>query len=78
MPAVHEIEVPVDVIVSPYVGVSTAASWEAVARAYRKHLDQRIAEEPFALPTELPRTASFDTVAAMNRKTSCLPFRWPW
>ena len=42
---------------SPYVGVGTGASWEAVARAYRTLLDRRIAEGPFDLPAELPHGA---------------------
>lgn len=65
-PARYEAGVPRDVVVQPYVGVGTAASWEAVARAYRKLLDQRIAEGPSSLPAELPRAASLETVNAIT------------
>ncbi len=61
----REFDVPEDVVQSPYVGVGTGASWEAVARAYRKLLDRRIAEGPFDLPAELPRDASIETVHAI-------------
>jgi hypothetical protein len=61
----QEFYVPADVVQSPYVGVGTGASWEAVARAYRKLLDRRIAEGPFDLPAELPREASIETVHAI-------------
>jgi tetratricopeptide (TPR) repeat protein/transglutaminase-like putative cysteine protease len=62
----REIDSPVDAVGSPYVGVGTAASWEAVAHAYRKLLDRRIADGPFALPAELPSTASVEAVAAIT------------
>lgn len=58
--------VPSDVVVQPYVGVSTAASWEAVARAYRKLLDRRLTEGPVGLPAELPRTPSIETITAIT------------
>ena len=60
-----EFSVPPDVVQVPYVGVATAPSWAAVARGYRKLLDQRIAEGPAGLPAELPRTPSIDTVNAI-------------
>lgn len=56
---------PSDVKVRPYVGVSTSASWNAVAREYRKLVERRIAEGPFALPAELPRTPTLETVRAI-------------
>ncbi|TMQ10175.1 MAG: tetratricopeptide repeat protein [Deltaproteobacteria bacterium] len=62
---INEINAPADAVTSPYVGVGTAASWEAVARAYGKLLDQRIAEGPVDLPAELPRTASIEAVHAI-------------
>jgi len=61
----HEADVPADVVTAPYVGVSTAASWEAAARAYRKQIDQQIAARPFDLPGELPRTSTIETLAAV-------------
>ena len=61
----QEFSVPADVVQSPYVGVGTGASWEAVARAYRKLLERRIAEGPFDLPAELPRDPSIETVHAI-------------
>lgn len=60
-----EADVPGDVVVQPYVGVGTAASWTAVARAYRALLDERIADGPVNVPAELPRIASIDTVHAI-------------
>jgi tetratricopeptide (TPR) repeat protein/transglutaminase-like putative cysteine protease len=60
-----EPDVPGDVVVQPYVGVGTAASWMAVARGYRAVLDERIAGGPVELPAELPRIASIDTVQAI-------------
>src|SRR5262249_62388968 len=62
----HEIEVPEDAVASSYVGVSTGASWEVVARAYRKLLDHQIAEGPFELPAELPHAASAEAVDAIT------------
>lgn len=61
----QEFDVPADVVQWPYVGVGTGASWEAVARAYRKLLDRRIAEGPFDLPAELGHDASIETVHAI-------------
>jgi tetratricopeptide (TPR) repeat protein/transglutaminase-like putative cysteine protease len=61
----RELEVPDDVVASPYVGAATGASWEAVARAYRKLLDQRIAAGPVDLPVELPHAASAEAVDAI-------------
>ncbi len=54
--------VPGDVVQNPYIGVSTAASWGAVARDYRKLLDQRISDGAFALPSHLPRTPTLESV----------------
>ncbi|HET7502450.1 MAG TPA: DUF3857 domain-containing protein, partial [Kofleriaceae bacterium] len=62
---VHEIDAPGDVVQAPSIGVTTATSWEMVARAYRKWVDQRIADGPFELPAELPRAAAVETVAAI-------------
>jgi tetratricopeptide (TPR) repeat protein len=61
-----EQSVPGDVVQVPYVGVATAPSWAAVALGYRKLVDQRIAEGPVALPAELPRTPSIETVNAIS------------
>lgn len=61
----RELDLPDDVVAAPCVGVSTAASWQAVARAYRKLLDQRIAEGPIDLPAELPHAASAEAVDAI-------------
>lgn len=60
-----EPDVPGDVVVEPYVGVGTAASWAAVARDYRALLDARIADGPIAWPAELAQVASLDTVNAI-------------
>lgn len=48
-----ESELPGDVAIRPYVGATTAASWRAVARAYRAAVEQRIADGPVALPADL-------------------------
>jgi len=58
--------VPGDLIQSPYVGISTAASWGAVAKDYRKLLDQRISDGPFTLPSQLPRARTIETVRAIT------------
>lgn len=60
-----EYAAPRDTVASPYVGLSAATSWEGVARGYRKLLDQRIADGPFDLPRDLPRTASIDAIHAI-------------
>src|SRR4029077_20449838 len=39
---VLETSVPGEIALAPYVGISTAASWAAVARGYRAIVDQRI------------------------------------
>ena len=62
-----ETSVPGEIALAPYVGISTAASWAAVARSYRAIVDQRIAAGAVTLPAELPRTASLDTVRAIAR-----------
>jgi tetratricopeptide (TPR) repeat protein len=59
-------DAPDDVLAFPYVGASTGASWEAVARAYRKRLDERIAAGPVDWPAELPRAASAQAVDAIT------------
>jgi len=64
--AEHEPAVPSDVVVVPYVGVATGASWAAVARDYRTLIDQRLAAGPVTLPAELPRTATVETVHAIT------------
>ncbi|HSS02059.1 MAG TPA: DUF3857 domain-containing protein [Kofleriaceae bacterium] len=61
----READVPGDVVVQPYVGVGTAASWTAVARGFRGLIDGRIAEGPVNLPADIPRVASIDTVHAI-------------
>ena len=60
-----EPDVPADVVVQPYVGVGTAASWAAVAREYRAVLDARIADGPIAWPAEVAQVASIDAVNAL-------------
>jgi hypothetical protein len=62
----HELQVPDDVVVSPYVGAATGASWQAVARAYRKLIDQRIAAGPVDLPAELPHAVSGEAAGAIT------------
>jgi tetratricopeptide (TPR) repeat protein len=62
----RELDAPDDVVASPYVGASTGASWEAVARAYRKRLDERIAAGPVDLPAELPHAASAEALDAIT------------
>jgi len=57
---------PSDSVAQPYVGFGMAPSWSAVAAEYHKLVDQRIAEGPFALPAELPRTPSLETVNAIT------------
>lgn len=61
----RELYAPGDVAQAPYLGVATAASWAAVARDYRAVVDRRIAEGPVALPAELPRTPSLETLEAI-------------
>jgi tetratricopeptide (TPR) repeat protein len=56
---------PGDDAALPRIGVSTAASWAAVARAYRAVIDRRIAEGPVVLPASLPHDASRETVDAV-------------
>jgi tetratricopeptide (TPR) repeat protein/transglutaminase-like putative cysteine protease len=62
---VLDTSVPGEITLAPYVGISTAASWAAVARGYRAIVDQRIAAGAVTLPAELPRTASLDTLRAI-------------
>jgi tetratricopeptide (TPR) repeat protein len=57
---------PGDVVEGPYVALTAAASWSAVARAYRKVIDAQLAAKPFALPAELPRTPTIETVRAIT------------
>lgn len=61
-----ESSVPGDVVTTPFVGITTAASWQALARAYRAVIEQRIAAGAATLPPELPRTPSIDTVRAIT------------
>jgi tetratricopeptide (TPR) repeat protein len=61
----READVPGDVVVQPYIGVGTAASWTAVARGFRALIDERIAEGPVGVPADIPRVASIDTVNAI-------------
>jgi tetratricopeptide (TPR) repeat protein/transglutaminase-like putative cysteine protease len=49
-----------------YIGVATAASWSAVAREYRRRIDQQIADGPVALHATLPRTPSVEAVRAIT------------
>jgi hypothetical protein len=58
--------IPGDGPEQPYVGLSTAASWNAVAREYRRTVERRIADGPVKLPTELPRAPTLDTVNAIT------------
>jgi tetratricopeptide (TPR) repeat protein len=48
-----------------YVGVSTAASWAAVARAYRAVIDRRIADGPVVLPSALPHAPTREAIDAI-------------
>lgn len=61
-----EAYVPGDGPEQPYLGLSTAASWNAVARAYRKLVDRRIADGPVAFPAGLPRAPTIETVRAIT------------
>jgi tetratricopeptide (TPR) repeat protein len=60
-----ELDVPGDGPAAPYVGLTIAASWSAVAREYRGLVERRLAEGPAALPAELPRTPTIETVRAI-------------
>ncbi len=62
----RERSVPGDVIVDPRVGISTAPTWAAVSKEYRKVLEKRIADGPFALPAALPRAPTLDTIKAIT------------
>jgi transglutaminase-like putative cysteine protease/tetratricopeptide (TPR) repeat protein len=57
---------PSDVSVEPYIALSSAASWSAVAREYRKLIDAQLAAKPYALPAELPRTPTIETIRAIT------------
>ncbi|HWO19019.1 MAG TPA: DUF3857 domain-containing protein [Kofleriaceae bacterium] len=61
-----EPHVPGDGPGQPYIGLSTAASWRAVAREYRRLLDRRIAEKPARLPAGLPRAPTLAAVRAIT------------
>ncbi|HWO19018.1 MAG TPA: DUF3857 domain-containing protein [Kofleriaceae bacterium] len=61
-----EPNVPGDGPGAPYLGLSTAASWSAVAREYRRRLDQRLTEGPARLPAGLPRAPTLATVRALT------------
>jgi tetratricopeptide (TPR) repeat protein len=61
-----ELAVPADGPGQPYIGLSTAASWSAVAREYRKRLDQRITEGPARLPAGLPRAPTLAAARAIT------------
>lgn len=58
----YEGYVPGDARPYRYINASPVASWTAVAREYRALVDKRIAAGPFALPGELPKAATLDTV----------------
>src|SRR5262249_50765226 len=62
----HELEVPDDVVTSPYVGGATGASWEAGARAYRKLIDPRIPAGPADRPAGLPPAAWAEAAGAIT------------
>lgn len=56
---------PADDVGRAYVGVSTAASWAAVARAYRAVIDRRIADGPVVLPSALPHAPTREAIDAI-------------
>jgi tetratricopeptide (TPR) repeat protein len=56
---------PRDVFDRGLVGISIA-TWPAIAREYRKLVDKRITDGPFTFPTELPKTATIETVRAIT------------
>lgn len=60
-----EPSVPADAHQRGYLAIATGASWNAVAREYRKILDKRITEGPVTLPANLPRTPTLETVRAI-------------
>lgn len=62
----RELSVPGDVFAEPRIGITTAPSWSAVSKEYRKVVERRIAEGAFALPAELPRTPTLATVNAIT------------
>lgn len=57
-----EPSVPSDTSVMPYVGITTAPSWGAVARSYLAVVEKRLADGPVTLPAELPRTPTIESV----------------
>ncbi len=59
--------VPTDIVTVPYIAVASTTSWQAAARELRARIDAAIAGTPLAYPTELPRTASLDTVGKVVR-----------
>jgi tetratricopeptide (TPR) repeat protein len=61
-----EMYVPGDGPARPYVGLSTAASWSAIAREYGRLVDRRIADGPALLPAELPRKPTIEAVRAIT------------
>ena len=52
--------------VFPNLSLTTARSWAAVARAYRRVVDARLAAGPIELPADLPRTPTLDTVTKIS------------
>jgi tetratricopeptide (TPR) repeat protein len=51
-----------DVPRSPYIGVSTAASWSAVAADYRQIVEKRLADGPITVPNEVHGATERETV----------------
>ncbi len=71
LPARHQREdhSPGDVDPTALLVVGIAPSWNAVARAVRGVVDKRISEGPVPLPTDLPTTATIETIRAITAWT---------
>lgn len=59
----REDDVPGDIVTWPWLGVSTAASWGAVADDYRREVEHQLGAEPFAAPDGLRGANELDTVS---------------
>lgn len=57
-----ESSVPSDITLVPFIGVTTAPSWAAVAKSYLAVVEKRLADGPVVMPPELPRTPTLDSV----------------
>ncbi|MGN6106142.1 MAG: DUF3857 domain-containing protein [Kofleriaceae bacterium] len=68
LPPASEVEPfePGDARARRSLAIATGGSWNRVARDYRKLVERRLAEGPFALPSGLPSTPSIEAVRAIT------------